>query len=116
MGVRRRRGDPPRSEEERPLHVGVVGAPGEWLSCLRAGLGRRAQLTSVPDLSSLARVSGPAAQWDVALAFMSARSLGSLTDVLGRHAQLGFPEIVAVAEHANDPAAAALRELGVDRV
>jgi hypothetical protein len=110
MGVPFRRGDP-----SAVIRLGVVGAPEEWLATLRATLTPTPDLVSVPDLSSIADEE-PETEWDVALAFLSARSLRSLTDVLTLHDRVGFPEIVAITEHANDTAAAALRDFGVDRV
>ena len=100
------------------IRLGVVGATQEWLTTLRAGLAgdERLDLTVTSELTSVLSPGAPAIEWDVALAFLSARSLGSLTDVLTMHDRLGFPEIVAVSEHPNDPAVAALKEFGVERV
>jgi len=105
------------------IRLGVVGASNEWLASLRAMLGSntvatnaRLQLTVVSNLASILPVDAPGIEWDVALAFLSARSLQPLTDVLTMHDRLGFPEVVAVAENPNDAAAVALKEFGVERV
>jgi hypothetical protein len=97
----------------------VFGATREWLASLRAGLGgagRRLQLSVYSDLASNMDVVTPGIELDVVLAFLRARSLRSLTAVLTMHDRLGFPEIVAISEHPNDAAAAALKEFGVERV
>src|SRR5262245_37562489 len=100
------------------IRLGVVGASNEWLASLRAMLATngRLELTEVSNLASILPVDAPGLEWDVALAFLSARSLQALSDVLTMHDRLGFPEVVAVSENPNDAAAAALREFGIERV
>jgi hypothetical protein len=92
----------------------VIGASDAWLARLGETLTARVpvDLIAVPDLAG----QQEDAEWDIALAWLSTRSLQPLSDVLAGHRRLGFPEIVAVAEHLHDPAAVALKELGLDRV
>src|SRR6266700_737099 len=100
------------------MRLGVVGANRAWLANLRRALPAQSslQLIAVSDLASIMRVGSTWLEWDVAVAFLSAGSLQSLTDILGFHDRLGRPELVAVAESPNDAAVVALRELGMERI
>jgi hypothetical protein len=100
------------------VRLGVVGATNEWLASLRHALRTHPslQLMAVGDLASMLRVTSTRFEWDLALAFLSARSLQSLSDILIFHDRLGCPELVAIAESPNDVAVLALREFGVERV
>lgn len=100
------------------VRLGVVGASPEWLVSLNRALlvHLPLQLTAVSDLSTTFTLGREALEWDVALAFLSVRSLQPLTDILACHDRLGCPELVAIAESANDSAVLALREFGVERV
>jgi hypothetical protein len=100
------------------VRLGVVGATHEWLASLRGALLTQPslQLIAVSDLSSNLRATSTRYEWDLALAFLSARSLQPLTDILTFHDRLGYPELVAIAESPNDAAVLALREFGVERV
>jgi hypothetical protein len=100
------------------IRLGVLGATNEWLAILRTIMPAelRLEIIAVGEPRSILPAKVSAVECEIALAFLSARSLQPLTDILAMHDHLGFPEIVAIVERSNDAAALALQAFGIKRV